>query len=151
MKTSVIALTGVVLAVSAARAFPGEYDANTLRAIGQGRALYLQHCASCHGPAAKGNSQMTFGTDGRTVSPLDLTKISARDGRFDAAHVRSHIEGRSWGKCAAGMPCWQQVLRASQQEFGATGQGDAHAFLQMWKLTKYVEFLQTHDALVAAR
>ena len=150
MKSFVIVLAGAALAVSA-QAFAEDFDTNTLRAIGQGRALYLQHCASCHGTAAKGNAEMAFGTNGQTVTPPDLTALASRDGHFDGAHIRSHIQGRTWGKCGVGMPCWQQVFRAAQQSFGATGQGDAHTFLQMWKLTKYVEFVQTHNAVVAAR
>ncbi len=31
-----------------------EYTASELRAIGEGRALYVRHCVGCHGTAAKG-------------------------------------------------------------------------------------------------
>jgi len=143
MKSFVIVLAGAALAVSA-QAFAEDFDTNTLRAIGQGRALYLQHCASCHGPAARGNAEMTFGTNGRTVTPPDLTALASRDGQVSATHIRVHIQGRAWGKCTTGMPCWQQV-------FATSGKGDAYSFLQMWKLAKYVQFVQAPDTRVAER
>lgn len=143
MKKVAFALASVFILASVGAAFAQEYDTRTLRAIGEGRALYVQRCAACHGPLAQGLSNVPTGTDGITCSAPDLTKIKDRDGRFDRLHVRVHIEGQASGKCAPGMPCWQQVLR---QSVG----GDAYAFMQTYRLVKYVEWLQEHEQQAVA-
>lgn len=138
MKKVAFALASVFLFAAAGAAFSQDYDTRTLRAIGEGRALYVQHCAACHGPRAQGLQNVPTGTDGITCSAPDLTKLKDRDGGFDRLHVRVRIEGQASGKCAPGMPCWQQVFRQS------TG-GDAYAFMQTYRLLKYVEWLQEHE------
>lgn len=135
MKTGAIVMAGAFLAVSAGQALGQDYDTKTLRAIGQGRALYLQHCAACHGPLGHGNAALTLGTDGKTCAPSDLTTITARDGRYDALHVANHIQGRSWGKCPPGMPCWQQVFKKTQM-------GDFYSYMQIHKLVRYLAWVQ---------
>ena len=135
MKKVAIAFTGAFLLAWAGTAYAEDYDVGTLRAIGQGRAVYLQNCAACHGPLAQGNDGVSTGTDGLTCAPTDLTTIRARDGRFDPLHVRVHIEGQPWGKCRPGMPCWQQAFRH-------TSGGDAYSMMQIHRLVKYLAWVQ---------
>ena len=116
----------VVLAVAAllVGTVSGAADTNRLRAIGEGRALYLAHCASCHGADAKGSSA------------TDLTGIGARDGSFSALHVANHITGRRDGLDNGTMPCWGRV------HVRRWPGGEGPALLQTWKLAKYLEFVQ---------
>lgn len=108
-------------------------DTATLRAIGQGKAVYLTQCAPCHGADSTGGGA---GSDGHPFAVPDLTRIEEREGTFDPIHVAVHIEGRPSGKCTADMPCWSQRLAQ------AYAQDRARAFLEVYKLVKYLEFVQ---------
>ncbi len=57
-----------------------------------GQALYLRHCASCHGEAADGNGPIA---DSLRRHPSDLRLIARRNaGRFDESYVMSVIDGK---------------------------------------------------------
>ena len=106
-------------------------DTATLKAIGQGRAVYLVHCAACHGADAKGT---TTGTNGGVP---DLTLLASRDGEFRPVHVVNKIVGRRDGmKSAHAMPCWGGAFKDRWP------QGEGAAALQEWKLAKYLAFVQ---------
>ncbi len=83
-------------------------DKVTLQAIGMGRAHYLVNCSRCHGGDARGR-ELGEGHNGEVVPIPDLTAITLRDGKFAPIHVAQHIDGRAWGACTSGMPCWQQI------------------------------------------
>ena len=138
MKRTVVLVAGAaLLCATAARGA----DTNTLRAIGQGKAIYLTHCAACHGADSSGGSH---GTNGHSTVVPDLTVLEQRDGRFDPVHVAVHIEGQPSGKCTSAMPCWQQRLNRINN-------GDrACTFLQIYKLAKYLEFVQGGMPTVAS-
>ncbi len=60
-----------------------------------GRALYLENCASCHGADAKGDG---LAARNLTVPPPDLTTLSARNGGvFPRDYVMSTIDGLDRG------------------------------------------------------
>lgn len=116
-------------------------DTATLRAIGQGKAVYLTNCAPCHGADAAG---AVAGTNALAGAVPDLTRLEERDGRFDPIHVAVHVEGRPSGKCTSTMPCWQQRLTRAHE-------GDrACAYLEIYKLVKYLEFVQGGMPTVAS-
>jgi mono/diheme cytochrome c family protein len=138
MKRTVVLVTGAALLCAAASRGA---DTQTLRAIGQGKAVYLTHCAPCHGADSAGAS---LGTNGVSSAIPDLTRIEERDGRFDPIHVAVHIEGRPSGKCTASMPCWQQRFTR------VNGQDRACTFMEIYKLTKYLEFVQGGMPTVAS-
>lgn len=128
MKKLVIVLAGAALLSAPALA----QDTGTLKAIGQGRALYLTHCAACHGPDAKGAS---VGTNGSGVP--DLTFIAARDGEFRPLHVATHIVGRRDGmKEESAMPCWAGAFKDRWP------QGEGWAAVKVYKLSKYLAWAQ---------
>jgi mono/diheme cytochrome c family protein len=127
MKAVCLALASIVALPSPA-ATAG--DKNRLRAIGQGRALFLVHCASCHGEDARG------GPAGATGSAPDLTRIEARDGVFDPVHVAKHVDGRRLGSGPHRMPRWGERFARSWPR------GEAWAAAQVWKLTCYLDFVQ---------
>jgi mono/diheme cytochrome c family protein len=122
----------VVLAGTALLAAPAvAQDGNTLKAIGQGRALYLVNCAGCHGADVKGT---TAGTNGGAP---DLTLIALRDGEFRPLHVAGHIVGRRDGmKNEKTMPCWGRAFKEQWPR------GEGVAALQVYKLSKYLAFVQ---------
>jgi mono/diheme cytochrome c family protein len=104
-----------------------------LRAIGQGRALYLVHCAACHGTDAHG---LPTGTNHQRTP--DLTLIAVRHGRFDPVLVNTRIDGRH--DAHAAMPCWADV-------FGLTGprRDEGRTALKVHALTRYVAFIQASE------
>ena len=105
-------------------------DNKALKAIGEGRAVYLTHCTSCHGVNARGGM---MGTTGSTVP--DLTLIAARDGGFDSRHVAVRVDGRGLGTQGA-MPCWGKVFT---REWPRT---EAYAATRILAVTRYLDFIQ---------
>lgn len=127
MRKVVVVLAGAALLAATAVA----QDTDTLKAIGQGRAIYLTHCASCHGADVKGTAT---GTNGGIP---DLTLIAARDGAFKPLHVATHVVGRRDGmKNEKTMPCWGGAFKDRWPG------GEGAAALQALKLTRYLAFVQ---------
>lgn len=127
MKKLIVVLAGAALLAAPAMA----QDNDTLKAIGQGRAVYLTNCAGCHGADAKGT---TAGTNGGIP---DLTLIASRDGTFRAVHVANEITGRRDGlKPGTPMPCWGNAFKHRWPK------GEGWAAVQVYKLTKYLEWAQ---------
>lgn len=59
--------------------------------VGQGRALYQTHCATCHGSDAKGRGPLA---PALTLQPVDLTTLANRnDGVFPLERVLRRIDG----------------------------------------------------------
>lgn len=85
-----------------------------------GQALYLQHCAACHGGDARGGGD--FGTL-LAIPPPDLTRIALRHGGdFPAVQVAETIDGRRELRAHGDpdMPIWGERLA----EHAPGGQGD---------------------------
>ena len=123
--TATLASAGLALAQS-----------NTeLRTIGQGRALYLVHCAACHGTDAHG---LATGTNHQRTP--DLTLIAVRNGRFEPLHVAAEIDGRRDAHAPSAMPCWGE-------RFSLTGprRDEARAALKVHTLTRYIAFIQADE------
>ena len=77
----------------------------------EGRALYVENCALCHGPAGRGNGEIAAGL---SPKPTDLTRISARNGgAFPRAQVLSQIDGYT-----------RQAPQEEMPEFGLLLRGD---------------------------
>jgi hypothetical protein len=99
----------------------------------EGRKLFMQYCATCHGHDAKGN-----GPSARALkkAPADLTKIQKVDGKFPSMKVQRTISGddmlESHG--SRDMPIWGTVLRRNV--------GPGFATMQIYNLTKYLESIQ---------
>jgi mono/diheme cytochrome c family protein len=120
MKGKFVLLAGTALLLGS---LAGADDGLQLRAIGEGRAVYVTNCAACHGADARGG-----------IAP-DPTAIRTRDGAFSVRHVTAHVTGRRDGFHGT-MPSWDRVL----VDRWPGGQGPA--LLQTWKLAKYIEFVQ---------
>jgi mono/diheme cytochrome c family protein len=104
---------GIIALSCSGTAFAGQ--AST---AGSGSGLFINYCASCHGPQAKGNGPMA---EVLKIKPADLTTIAKRNGgKFPSDIVFRAIDGRNPVKGHGGqdMPVWGNAfLRA---EGGAT-------------------------------
>lgn len=92
---------------------PQSYDPG---AAAMGRSSFKSYCASCHGPAAKGDGPLA--EDLRTT-PADLTGLTARnDGEFPLDMVLQVVDGRKSvsGHGSADMPAWGDVFSAMTDE-----------------------------------
>jgi mono/diheme cytochrome c family protein len=99
----------------------------------EGRNLYDEHCAVCHGANGKGDGPL--GAELK-IRPADLTEISKRRaGKFPEVEVREIIDGRRKVRGHGGteMPVWGRVF--SRSTFGEV-QVDA-------KLDALVAYLRT--------
>ena len=76
----------------------------------EGRALFAENCAQCHGPLGKGDGRWA---SSMTPRPADLTQLR-QGGTFDRARVLSVIDGYD----RTGLPGHQMP------EFGLLLQGD---------------------------
>lgn len=121
MRSTGIAVAGTALLVAA---LAGADERSDLRAIGEGRALYLTNCASCHGKDATG------------LTGRDLTGIAQRDRAFDRTHVANHIQGRRDGLASKTMPTWRVAFTRTWPG------GQVAADLSTKKLVRYLEFVQ---------
>ncbi|NSX53612.1 c-type cytochrome [Parasulfitobacter algicola] len=60
--------------------------------IDEGRQIFLQNCATCHGVSARGDGPMTGAL---TTQPPDLTQLNANnEGVFPRVRVVFRIDGR---------------------------------------------------------
>jgi mono/diheme cytochrome c family protein len=130
MRRRVVVVTAAALLAAGAAAVADGRDSKALKAIGEGRAVYLTHCTGCHGPEARGG---TIGTTGSLVP--DLTLIAARDGSFDAGRVALRVDGRQLGPRGE-MPCWGKAFT------GEWPRGEAYAATRILAVTRYLDFIQ---------
>ena len=129
MKRAVFVLAGSALLLATTA---WGQDAGTLKAIYEGRALYVAHCAGCHGGDAR---REAWSTNGNGIP--DLTRIAERDGGFRAVHVANHISGRHNGDSPnRTMPCW---IRSLKEEWP---HGDAMGQLKVAWLAQYLAVVQ---------
>jgi len=127
-------VASVVVLSSAANVFAGQAPAAGTSA-GTGSGLYINYCASCHGPNAKGDGPMASVL---TKKPADLTMIAKRNGgKYPADIVFRTIDGRNpvMGHGGQEMPVWGNAFLRVQG--GATAE-QARARVQA-----LVDYLQT--------
>jgi mono/diheme cytochrome c family protein len=129
MRLHVVVLAAAgLLAASAALA----QDRGTLKAIYEGRALYVVHCSGCHGNDARGAP-----SGAGVLRTPDLTGVALRDGAFRPVHVANHISGRHDGEGATRtMPLWARYLK---EEWPA---GDSVGQMKVAWLVDYLAIVQ---------
>ena len=140
MKTGVVLLAGAAFLLAPVL---NAQEAGQRFALGQGRALYLTHCAGCHGALGfdtKGQRVQLPGAATNGGGAPDLAQIQQRDGSFGSLHVARHVSDR---QCALGsdstMPCWKTHFG---DEWPA---GEAMAAVKVYWLTKYLESNQVSE------
>jgi mono/diheme cytochrome c family protein len=77
--------------------------------VAQGRDVFQNHCATCHGTGARGNGPMA---DVLSVVPADLTTLAASNGgEFPTARVVRRVDGQREVLAHGGpMPLWGMIL-----------------------------------------
>jgi len=81
-------------------------------ALDDGKLLYEQHCASCHGVDGRGGTELAqlFEKD-----PPDLTRIAnRRGGWFPEVLVQEIVDGRFAAHGGRQMPVWGKTLTREQ-------------------------------------
>lgn len=136
MKKTLISLCAVVAVAACVEAeMPGPQD---------GKALYVENCAGCHGASGLGDGPMARAM---STAPKNLTLIQVRNGDvFPRAKVMSTIDGYARSDMAGpGMP-----------EFGALLEGDLIPFdsgdgIQTPTPRKLVALLEYIESIQAER
>lgn len=103
-------------------------------AADKGRALFRQHCASCHGLDAKGSGPVAAALKS---GPPDLTIIQTPGEKFPSYRVATIIDGEK-DVTAHGtrkMPVWGVIFRRTE--------GDLLKQANIYALVKYIESIQT--------
>lgn len=103
--------SGMILSVILVDAYPTTYVRNpepfTALSVAQGKAIFLNHCALCHGPEGHGDGP---GAAGLVPKPANLTE----------AHVDEHTDGEmfwwvSHGIPGTAMPAWEEQLSETER------------------------------------
>jgi mono/diheme cytochrome c family protein len=129
MKKRILTLIGLLLIGAATTAAADE--------IAQGRTLYLQYCASCHGPTGAGNGPMA-----RVLftPPANLRQLSERYGNpLPEDQIARFIDGRADVKAHGprDMPVWGK-------RFYPAAQGSERQIKNLIaKLVAYLQSIQT--------
>lgn len=135
MKTTVFATLGAALFLAACM------EAEMPQAS-DGRSLYLDNCAACHGESGKGDGPLA-----RSMSkpPKDLTLIKVRHGdNFPRAKVMSIIDGYARSDLdGPGMPEFGQLLEGDLVPFDS---GDGIMTPTPRKLVAVLEYLDSIQA-----
>lgn len=100
----------------------------------EGRALYMKHCASCHGVDGKGGGAVAVSMK---VAPTDLTLLKKKNnGEFPKFHVMAFIDGEKVVPAhgTREMPVWGRIFRRAK--------GDSAATMKVYALSKYIESIQ---------
>ena len=95
-------VAGIIILSCSGTAFAGQGSMSAA----SGSGLYVNYCASCHGPKAKGDGPMAAVL---TKKPADLTTIAKRNGgKFPSDLVFRTIDGRNpvMGHGGQEMPIW---------------------------------------------
>ena len=101
----------------------------------QGKAMFENYCAACHGTDGKGEGPARSALKG---TPADLTMLAQKNGgKFPATHVAAKL--REVDQPVHGskeMPIWGPLLSS------VSGSSDAEVQMRISNLTKYIETLQ---------
>jgi mono/diheme cytochrome c family protein len=127
---------GAMIAACAALAGCAEED--TMPEPSDGRAIYMQNCAVCHGADARGSGAVAARLD---PAPADLTQIAARNGgTMPRAEVMSMIDGYARGTVDHGMPAFGGLLEGELVPFDS---GDGRQTPTPRKLVALLEYLES--------
>lgn len=107
-----------------------------------GRALFMENCAICHGASAKGGGPMARGMD---PMPPDLTLISQRNGgEFPKVEVLSTIDG--YTKSTIKAPDMPEFGALLEGELVPLDTGDGVLTPTPRKLVALLEYLESIQA-----
>lgn len=132
----VVALVVAMTGSAVVRAQPWPQPASDQDRRAEGRALYMTHCASCHGTSARGDGPAA---GSMRVAPADLTQFAKRNGGlFPSARTYQIIEGRDVGAHGSvEMPVWGNVFRVTPPD-----STEASVRYRIHALVLYLESIQ---------
>jgi mono/diheme cytochrome c family protein len=111
----------LLLTAAALAAQPAPRTATAVVSGEDGASLYKSYCASCHGPAGKGDGTLASSFP---MAPPDLTLLARKnDGKFDSAKVARSVDGRDPVKGHGGpdMPVWGDAFKRSRGGYSEKG------------------------------
>ncbi len=120
--------------LAAAAAASAQSGAKNDGAAKRGKALYTQHCVSCHGTTGAGDGPAATALK---VRPADLTQIAQKYNGFPNDKVMDWIDGEKYaiGHGSREMPVWGKRFRRSSDK--TAGVPD-----EVQVLAKYLESMQ---------
>ena len=101
------------------------------------KEMFLQHCASCHGPSGKGDGPVAKALK---TQPADLTTLAARNGgQFPEMRVMGAIKAgpRVPAHGSETMPVWGPIFADTE----SSGRG-RESQLKIYDLMEYIKTLQ---------
>ena len=101
----------------------------------QGKEMFMEYCASCHGQEGKGNGPAA---PALKKAPADLTQLSVHNGgKFPDVRVSRYIEGQDTviAHGTRDMPIWGDVFKSISRDSAVTT-------MRVANLTSYVKSLQ---------
>jgi mono/diheme cytochrome c family protein len=132
---SIILVLSLFSLSAAEQANQGKPSSRT-QSVASGKALFTNHCASCHGDDAKGAGPAAFAFK---VQPPDLTALAKRNhGKFPYDDVYKSIkdDSRMIAHGSSDMPVWGPVFLA------LTGVNQHVAETRIANLTDYLKSIQ---------
>ncbi len=102
-----------------------------------GAGLYADNCAACHGPDARGGTELF---DGKL--PPDLTTLAARNGSFPTVYVMSTIDGYNRAATHGPMPIFGELLDGPTANWADPDGGVTPTPTALIQLAAYLESLQ---------
>lgn len=105
----------------------------------EGRELFMEYCAVCHGADGKGNGPMAAAMD---QSPSDLTVLAAQNGgQLDVVPILSKIDGYALGgSTGPSMPQFGDLFRGDLVPLDT---GDGVMTPTPRKLVALVEYIES--------
>ena len=101
-----------------------------------GKAMFMEYCAVCHGAEGKGNGPAASALK---KAPADLTLLAVHttDGKFPGVHVSRYIQGDDTvlAHGTRDMPIWGDVFRSMAG-------GRTVTLMRVSNLTDYVKSIQ---------
>ena len=103
-----------------------------------GQALYLTHCATCHGTSGRGDGPMA---QYLRVPPANLSSIAARNkGVFPTSTIQRIVDGRQMlAVHGSGMPIWGDAFSPA-----GNAAEDEVAAAKIRAIVAYLESMQDH-------
>ncbi|MEM9580737.1 MAG: c-type cytochrome [Pseudomonadota bacterium] len=107
-----------------------------------GRQLYMQHCAGCHGLTGHGDGRMGHGL---VTRPADLTRLSARNGgTYPRDFVLSKMDGYAAGAHnTSAMPEFGKLLRGRTVKMQNADGSETPVPEPLLAISQYLERLQS--------
>ena len=145
-----LAVTAAVIGLVGARPAAGAEDPGVV----QGQKLYTKYCASCHGPAGKGDGPQAAST---TPKASDLTQVAKNNGgKFPFYEVMLLIEGRRPTSQNADaslpglpkahgdpkMPAWGEVFSRQEMSAGTSLDLQLQTTGKIMEITEYLQSIQ---------